>query len=180
MPTRRSFLLSTGTAAAATIAGSSATAFAANDTLNVGVIGTGGRARYLLKSLAKVDGVRVTHLCDVWDTALSDAAPLADPKATATKASPELLADKAVDAVLVGTSDHQHVPVTVAALQAGKDIYVEKPLTHDLREGETILAAQQKAKRICRSGCSSGVCRTSSRPANSSGPGRSATWSRSR
>lgn len=152
MPTRRSFLLSATTAAAATVAGSSATAFAANETLNVGVIGTGGRARHLLKSLARVEGVRVTHLCDVWDAALSQAAPLADPKVAATKAYPELLADMSIDAVLIGTSDHQHVPVTIAALQAGKDIYVEKPLTHDLKEGEAVLAAQEKAKRIVQVG----------------------------
>jgi len=152
MLTRRSFFLSATTAATATVTGSSATAFAANETLNIGVIGTGGRARHLMKSLAQIEGVRVTHLCDVWDGALSQAAPLADPKAVATKAYPELLADKSIDAVLVGTSDHQHVPVTIAALQAGKDVYVEKPLTHKLEEGQTILTAQERAKKIVQVG----------------------------
>jgi len=105
-----------------------------------------------MKPLASIEGVRITNLCDVWDNALSLAAPLADPKATATKVSAELLADKDVHAVLVGTSDHQHVPVTVAALQAGKDVYVEKPLTHDLAEGQVILDAQAKAKKIVQVG----------------------------
>ncbi|MCZ2344071.1 MAG: Gfo/Idh/MocA family oxidoreductase [Bacteroidales bacterium] len=152
MTTRRSFLLSATTAAAATVAGSSATAFAANETLNIGVIGTGGRARHLMKSLAQIDGVRITHLCDIWDAALSQAAPLADPRATATKVYAELLAEKDVDAVLIGTSDHQHVPITIAALRAGKDVYVEKPLTHDLAEGAGILQAQEQAKKVVQVG----------------------------
>ena len=129
---RRSFLLGAGTAATSLVLGDSARGFAATDTIRVGVIGTGGRARHLMKSLAKVPGVKMTALCDVWDIALSEAAPLADAAATGTKSYPELLADKSIDAVLIASPDHQHVPMTVAALKAGKDVYVEKPLTHDL------------------------------------------------
>ena len=66
MHTRRSFLLSAGATAVA-VAGSSATAFAANETLNVGLIGTGGRCRHLLRSLVKIPGVRVTAISDVRD-----------------------------------------------------------------------------------------------------------------
>lgn len=151
-PNRRSFLLSATTAAAATVTGSIARGYPANETINVGVIGTGGRARHLLQSLIRVPGVRITMLCDVWDNALSEAAKLVDGKTTATKASAELLGDKEIQAVLIGTPDHQHVPITIAALEAGKDIYVEKPLTHDLAEGEKVLAAQAKAKRIVQIG----------------------------
>jgi len=151
-PTRRSFILAAGTAATSLVLGNVARGFPANEAIRVGVIGTGGRARYLMKPLATIANVRITNLCDAWDNALSLAAPLADPKATATKVSAELLADKDVHAVLIGTSDHQHVPVTVAALQAGKDVYVEKPLTHDLAEGQVILDAQAKAKKIVQVG----------------------------
>ncbi len=151
-PTRRSFLVTAGSAATSLIVGNVATAFAANETINVGVIGTGGRARHLMKALTTIKGVRIIALCDVWDAAISQAAPLADAKATATKSSAELLADKDVHAVLIGTPDHQHVLVTIAALQAGKDVYVEKPLTHELSEGKAILDAQAKAKRIVQVG----------------------------
>src|SRR5439155_24376596 len=68
MHTRRSFLLAAG----AVVAGSSATAFAANETLNVGLIGTGGRCRHLLKSLVKIPGVRVTAISDVRDDAIAE------------------------------------------------------------------------------------------------------------
>ena len=153
MTTRRSFLVRAGTTAAlSTIPGSIATAFAAHDVIRVGVVGTGGRARHLMKSLAGIEGVRITALCDVWDVALKEATPLAAAGAKATKDSAELFADKDIDAVLIGTPDHQHVPVTIAALKAGKDVYVEKPLTHDAAEADAMLSAHAAAKRIVQVG----------------------------
>ena len=149
---RRSFLLGAGTAATSLVLGDSARGFAANDTIRVGVIGTGGRARHLMKSLVKVPGVKMTALCDVWDVALSEAAPLVDAAATATKSYPELLADKAIDAVLIASPDHQHVPMTVAALKAGKDVYVEKPLTHTAEEGAAVTAAAAASKQVVQVG----------------------------
>jgi len=101
-----------------------------------------------MKSLVTIEGVRISALCDIWDNALSTAAPLADPKASATKAMAEMLANKELHAVLIGTPDHQHVPCTIAALQAGKHIYVEKPLTHELSEGEAVLAAAAKNPKL--------------------------------
>ncbi|MGL6076308.1 MAG: Gfo/Idh/MocA family protein [Fimbriiglobus sp.] len=149
---RRSFLLNATTASAALILGDSARGFAANEAIRVGIIGTGGRARHLMKSLSTIPGVQIMALCDVWDNALSQAAPLADEKATGTKSYSELLADKSIQAVLIGTPDHQHVPVTIAALEAGKDVYVEKPLSHQPGEADKLLATQAKAKRIVQVG----------------------------
>ena len=80
-PTRRSFLLAAGTV----VAGSVARGYPANEALNVGVIGSGGRARHLMRSLAKVENVRITAVCDVWDAALGEGRKLADPKAATTK-----------------------------------------------------------------------------------------------
>jgi predicted dehydrogenase len=145
---RRSFLLATG----AVLAGSSATAFAANETLHVGCIGTGGRCRHLLPALAKVPTVRISALCDIWDPPLNQTRPLADPKAIVTRSYQELLDRKDVDAVLIATPDHWHVPMTVAACAAGKDVYVEKPLTHDLSEGPAVVEAQNRHKRIVQVG----------------------------
>jgi len=149
---RRSFIVSAGTAAAATIAGSSATAYAANDTINVACIGTGGRCRALMKSLAKIDKVRISAVCDVWDVSLSEGKKLADPQAFATKNFKEVLDRKDVDAVLIGAPDHWHVPLTVAACEANMHVYVEKPLTHGLAEGQAVIAAQNKHKRIVQVG----------------------------
>src|SRR5262249_46609137 len=149
--TRRQLLESLGIAAASGItAGYTATAkgFAANDTITVGCIGTGGRCRRLMQSLATVPGVKIIAICDVWDFHLAEGAKLAQPGAFATKDYRGLLDRKDIDAVLIGTPDHWHVPITVDACAAGKDVYVEKPLTHELSEGQRAIEAQNKHSRI--------------------------------
>jgi len=148
MQTRRSFLLSTG----AVIAGSTATSFAANETLRVGLIGTGGRCRHLLKSLLTIPNVSVTAISDVRDDALAETRKMLGDKLFVTKHFPELLERKDIDAVLIASPDHWHVPMTVAACEAKKDVYVEKPLTHDLSEGKAVIDAQNKHERIVQVG----------------------------
>ena len=69
-----------------------------------------------------------------------------------TKDHHELLARKDVDAVIIGSPDHWHVPLTIDACAAGKDVYVEKPLTHDLAEGAAVIDAQNQHKRIVQVG----------------------------
>lgn len=64
----------------------------------------------------------------------------------------ELLDREDIDAVLIGTPDHWHVPITVDACAAGKDVYVEKPLTHDLSEGERVLEARRRSKAVVQVG----------------------------
>jgi predicted dehydrogenase len=151
---RRSFLKTSATAAALS-------AFAApavlasrspNETVNVGCIGTGGRCRSLMKPLATVPNVRIAAVCDIWDVHLDEGRKLADPKAFATKVYKEILDKKDIDAVLIGSPDHWHVPMTVDALAADKDVYVEKPLTHKPEEGKAILEAQSNSKRIVQVG----------------------------
>src|SRR4051794_20434852 len=114
---RRIFLQTA--AASVTLAGASR-ALAASDTLNVGCIGTGGRCRQLMKSLIKVPGVRLAAVCDIYDSNLAEGRKLADPKALVTKRYEEVLNRKDIDAVLIGTPDHWHVPMTIAACAAGK------------------------------------------------------------
>ena len=134
---RRSFIVSAGSAVTA-IAGSAATAFAANDTINVACIGTGGRCRALMKSLSTIDKVRMVAVCDVWDVALAGRKKLADPNAFATKNFRKILDRKDVDAVVIGAPDHWHVPLTIAACEAGKRTSTSKSrLTHDLSEGKS-------------------------------------------
>ncbi|MEQ8791110.1 MAG: Gfo/Idh/MocA family oxidoreductase [Pirellulaceae bacterium] len=150
---RRQFLAQAG-AGAVLAAGYTATArgFAANETINIGCIGTGGRCRKLMQSLPNIEGVRVTAVCDIWDEHLRLGKELADAKAAATKDYHELLARKDVDAVIIGAPDHWHVPLTIDACAAGKDVYVEKPLTHDLSEGQAVIEAQNKHRRIVQVG----------------------------
>jgi predicted dehydrogenase len=123
-------------------------AFAANDNVQIGVIGTGGRAQALMRNVEAVRGARITAVCDVWDANLEKARQIAGPAAFASKDFRELLARRDVDAVLIGAPDHQHVPLTIAACNAGKDVYVEKPLTHDLSEGRAVIEAQNRNQRI--------------------------------
>ncbi len=152
---RRRFLQTMGAGTAGLLtAGFTTTAagFAANETINVGAIGTGGRCRQLMGTLGEIPGVRITAVCDIWDQNLERGRELADPKAVTTKNYHDLLARKDIDAVVIGTPDHWHVPITVDACAAGKDVYVEKPLTHDLSEGAAVIAAQNDHQRIVQVG----------------------------
>jgi predicted dehydrogenase len=152
---RRQFLEQLGVGAAGLMAaGYSATArgFAANETINIGCIGTGGRCQALMRALKEVAGVRITAVCDVWDQHLEAGRKLADPQASATKDFRQLLARNDVDAVIIGAPDHQHVPITVEACAALKDVYVEKPLTHSLAEGAAVIEAQNRHNRVVQVG----------------------------
>lgn len=146
--TRRSFLKSAAIAAAVP----AVNVLGANETLNVAVIGSGGRARQLMKALVKVPNVRIAGVCDVWDRHLEEGRKLANDGAFTTKRYGDVLDRKEIDAVLIGTPDHWHAPLTVAACEAGKDVYVEKPLTHDLSEGKAVVEAQNRHKRIVQVG----------------------------
>ena len=144
---RRHFLAAAGGAAA-----SSALAYPASETINVGCIGTGGRCRALMKNLAGVPGTRIIALADIWDESLAEAKLLADPTASTTKDYQALLDRQDIDAVIIGAPDHWHVPMTIDACNAGKDVYCEKPLTHELSEGEMVIRAQNENKRMVQIG----------------------------
>jgi predicted dehydrogenase len=151
--TRRSFLkTSAATAAAAALAVPAVGAQGANERINIGLIGTGGRCRHLMQALARIPNVRMTALCDVYEPHLDAARKLADPKAFTTRDYRQILNRKDIQGVLIATPDHWHVPMTVAACAAGKDVYVEKPLTHNLGEGRAVIQAQNKHRRIVQVG----------------------------
>src|SRR6516225_4497127 len=151
---RRSFLTTSATVAAASALAlpASAQAVRANERLNIGLIGTGGRCRSLMGALAKVANTRMMALCDVYEPNLELAQKLAEPKALTTRDYHALLARKDVHAVLIASPDHWHTPMTIDAMAAGKDVYVEKPLTHKLREGAEITAALAKHRKIVQVG----------------------------
>ena len=151
--TRRDFLAAS-TAVASLLSVESARGFQANDTLNVACLGTGGRSqRILMTRLAQIPNTRIAAVCDVWDTNLKAGAKLADAKAILEDTDFRRLLDRSdIDAVVIGAPDHWHVPMTIAACEAGKDVYVEKPLTHDLSEGKAVISAQNKHGRIVQVG----------------------------
>ena len=151
---RREFLEQFGLVSGLVLAGFSATArgFAANETINVGCIGTGGRCRQLMAALKEVPGTRIVAVCDIWDKHLAAGRALAEPSAFATKDHRALLDRKDVDAVIVAAPDHQHVPLTIDACAAGKDVYVEKPLTHELSEAAAVIDAQNRYARVVQVG----------------------------
>jgi predicted dehydrogenase len=123
-----------------------------NDTLRIGVIGTGGRARALMKALDSVPRTRIAGLADIWDGALAEAAKLAPADAFRTKEYRELLSRKDIDAVIIGSPNHWHARMTADACAAGKDVYVEKPLTHTIAEGRMVIEAQNRYSRIVQVG----------------------------
>jgi predicted dehydrogenase len=146
--TNRRYFLKTASLGAAT----AHHAYAANDTIRVGCIGTGGRAQVLMRNLESIKGISIGAVCDVWDENLAKAKQLSGPDAFATKDYRAVLDRKDIDAVLIGAPDHQHVPLTIAACNAGKDVYVEKPLTHTLAEGAPVIEAQDRNQRIVQVG----------------------------
>lgn len=153
-PSRRTFLHHGVLATSGAMAGLAGTSsgLLANETINVGGMGCGGRFRHLMQAFQKIPGVRLAAVCDVWDQHLAMARTLADKDALATKDFQELLARKDIDAVVIASPDHWHVPMTVAACSAGKDVYVEKPLTHEIGEGKAVIEAQNMHRRIVQVG----------------------------
>jgi predicted dehydrogenase len=91
-------------------------------------------------------------VCDVWDVHLEEGRKLAAQGAFTTKRYKDILDRKDIDAVLIGTPDHWHTPITIDAVAADKDVYVEKPLTHSLGEGKGLIEANAKAKKIVQVG----------------------------
>ena len=152
MPSRRTFVaasLAAGMHAAGTPARASRLV---NETIEVGVVGPGGRGRWLMDRLAKLDGVRLAAVCDVRDDNRAAGMTLADAKAAAFVDYRTMLDEAGLDAVLCATSDHQHVPVSVAACGAGCDVYCEKPLTHTRDEGGSIVKAVRDNGRVMQVG----------------------------
>jgi predicted dehydrogenase len=93
----------------------------------------------------------IVALCDVYEPRLLEAAEIA-PQAKQYRDYRALLDDKNVDAVLIGSPDHWHAKMTIDAVKAGKDVYVEKPVTHKLEEGAELVRTVEAAKRVVQTG----------------------------
>jgi predicted dehydrogenase len=161
MVTRREFLKDAGLATAGIAVASTARSYGrivgANDRLNFAIIGLNGRGYAHLGSLmANRSGSRVSHVCDVDRNILNKFADVARrnlgemPSAQSDFRS--ILELKDVDAVTIATPDHWHTPMAIAALQAGKHVYVEKPCSHNPAEGEMLVEAQCKYGKLVQMG----------------------------
>ncbi len=124
----------------------------ANDRVRVGLIGCGGRGRYVARFMKEVPGVEFVATADVYLTSANAAREWAGPDAKAFQDFRKLLELRDVDAVLVATPDHWHATATILACQAGKDVYAEKPLSHNVREGRAMVTAARRYNRIVQVG----------------------------
>lgn len=122
-----------------------------NERLNLGFIGTGGRGNELLSGFKVLPNVRIAALCDVDAQRLDHTAAK---YAGAKKCSDprKLLDDQNIDAVVIATCNHWHVLAAIWAVEAGKDVYVEKPLSHNHWEGQQLVKAARKHNRVVQMG----------------------------
>lgn len=153
--THRRYFLAAGAAALSRPA-----VAAPSDTVRVGMIGMGGRGTAIMTSeLKNVPNVKLTHVCDVDQARLEKAQANADKagfgKVRGSGDLRRVLEDKEVDAVIIATPDHWHAPATILACAAGKDVYVEKPVSHNLREGRLMVEAARKYNRVVQAGMQS-------------------------
>ncbi|HUS06483.1 MAG TPA: Gfo/Idh/MocA family oxidoreductase [Bryobacteraceae bacterium] len=124
----------------------------ANERIQVGLIGAGGRGSHVLGIFTKTDRVEVPAVCDVWQERADIAKNKIAPNAATFIDYRKLLDMKKLDAVLIATPDHWHSRTAIDALNAGKDVYVEKPLTLRMEEGPEIVKAARVNNRVCQVG----------------------------
>ena len=150
MESRRTFVTK---AAAGVAALGSSSLRAASDEVVVGVIGCGTRgARYLMPNFSIVDNCRIAAVCDVYKPNLERAASTAGSKVDSYGDYRRILERKDINVVIVATPDHWHGPITVEACEAGKDVYVEKPLSNNIEDCLKMVEAARKYKRVVQVG----------------------------
>jgi predicted dehydrogenase len=158
--TRRHFLGSSVTAVSAAALASAARLSAATQSapLQVAVIGPGGMGTGHLKLLAARKDVRIAYVCDVDANRLAAAAAHVQQSggnAKPVKDMRTIFDDKSVDAVWIATPDHWHAPAALLAIEAGKHVYVEKPISHNIREGRLLAEAAKRTGRLVQVGTQS-------------------------
>jgi len=153
---RRHFLKTVTTAGGALLAGSSPGWAAANDRIRVAIIGMGGRGMDLVRSAAATEGVETATICDPDETRMAKASAEVQSRTGRTpKSEPDLrriMDDRTIDAVIITSCNHWHALTTVWACQAGKHVYVEKPIAHNVVEGRRRVEAARKYGRIVQAG----------------------------
>jgi predicted dehydrogenase len=126
-------------------------AVSAADSVRVGVIGSGGRGQLLTGEFKEI-GAQVAAVCDVYQPNLAAGLKAASTGAKSYTDYRALLEDKSLDAVVIATPDHWHAKMAIDAADAGKDVYVEKPLCHEIADGFAMRDAIRRNKRVCQVG----------------------------
>src|SRR5438046_2537997 len=144
---RRHFLQS------AAIAGlAAAQKVSANDRIRIALIGAGGMGSGDTQYQLSLPGVELVAVCDIYDGRLVRAKEVWGNHLFTTRDYREILARKDVDSVIIATPDHWHSRITIDALDAGKDVYCEKPMVHYVEEGKEVIAAHERSGRIFQVG----------------------------
>lgn len=123
-----------------------------NEKINLGIIGVGRQGRLLLKSFKSLKNVEIRSVCDVDQTRREYALRNAEKNTKAYENYEDVVGDKSIDAVVVATPDHWHAIITIAAVENGKDVYCEKPLTHNIYEAKLVMQSVTGNNRILQTG----------------------------
>jgi predicted dehydrogenase len=153
-----------GSAAAVGALRSSALA-SPNDTIRIACVGVRAQGRTHIGRYSQMPNVEIAAICDVDESVLNqriaEVEKMGKKKPAAFTDIRKLLEDKSIDAISIATPNHHHTLQTIWACQAGKDVYVEKPCSHDMFEARQIAAAAKKYNRLVQHGtnCRSGIGR---------------------
>ena len=145
---RRTFLKATS----AGLAAAAPQRVSANDKIRIATIGHGGMGSGDTRYALSVPGVELVAVCDIYEGRLTRAKELYGQQIFTTRDYREILARKDIDSVIVATPDHWHSTIAIAAMDAGKDVYCEKPMVHAIEEGKAVIAAQERTGRIFQVG----------------------------
>jgi len=140
---RRTFLLSTAVSAAR-MAG-------ANERVRGAIIGSGGRGQYLTENFKEL-GVEMAAVCDVYEPNLNAGLKAASTGAKGIGDYKRVLEDRDIDVVVIATPDHWHAQMVIDAVEAGKDVYVEKPMVHKIDDGFRVIEAVRRTNRVVQVG----------------------------
>jgi predicted dehydrogenase len=160
---RRDFLKITSAGVATTALGASASSYAAilgaNDRVRVAICGVRGRGNDHIHGFSRVPGTELAILCDIDENVsqqrVGEIEKMGLPKPKSCVDVRKLLEDKEIDAISIATPNHWHSLMAIWACQAGKDVYVEKPCSHNCFEGRQLVRAVKKYNRICQHGSQS-------------------------
>ncbi len=123
----------------------------ASEKMRMGILGSGGRGRRLMQKLVG-EGVEIAAVCDVYEPNLKRGLTGASPKAKGHADYRSVLDRKDIDAVVIASPEHQHAPMLIDAVQAGKDAYCEKPMSYSVEEGMRMVKAVRRSDRIVQIG----------------------------
>jgi predicted dehydrogenase len=146
--TRRTFLQVSG----ASLMQGEAKKVSANDKIRIATIGHGGMGSGDTRYACSIEGVELVAVCDLYDGRLTHAKEIYGNQIATTRDYREILSRKDIDCVIVATPDHWHAPICIAAMEAGKDVYCEKPMVHAISEGKAVIEAQERTGRMFQVG----------------------------